>query len=401
MKTKIRCLLLAAVIVLAASSCIRYYGPYGEPSPAPAPPPPPNEPSYVEDNYDSAYFYNELEPYGAWVSYRPYGYVWIPRDVGYNWRPYTTGHWAWTDYGWTWVSLERWGWIAFHYGRWGFDRGLGWFWVPDTLWGPAWVAWRWGDAHVGWAPLPPGADYFPGRGFGRDRWDIPGYYWNFCRGRDFMDHRVDRWILPVERNVTIINMTHFEVNIHDRDRRVFDPGVDVDTVTRWAGRPVNRFALKDATKPGPAREEGNDLVMSRPVIKRNDAARPKKVVDQAAAEKQINPETGNRVFRRDTRNEEEVVRREHDQQMNLMKESQKAEIDEVRKQTQQEAAKVRNPVEKRKIEAQATAKVDDLKKKHEQEKAELEKRQKVEKDKAKQGTVRRKTPPDKTAIEKY
>ena len=403
MKTRTRWLLLVAVIVLAASSCIRYYGPYGEPTPPPTPPP--SEPAYdnntYDDNYDSAYFYNELEPYGLWVTYRPYGYVWIPRDIGYNWRPYTTGHWAWTDYGWTWVSLERWGWIAFHYGRWGFDRALGWFWVPDTVWGPAWVAWRWGDAHVGWAPLPPGIEYFPGRGFGRNDWNIPGHSWSFVRGRDFMDHRLDRWILPVERNITIINMTRFEVNIHDRDRHVYDPGVDFNTVERWYGRPINRLALKDSTKPGPAREEGGDLVMSRPVIRRNDAARPKHAIDQPAAEKQLNPEGGQRVFRRDGRNEEEVVRKEHDQQMTLMKESQQAEINEIRRKATEDQAKVQNPVEKKKFSDQAAAKVDELKKKHEQEKAELEKRQKTEKDKAKQGQVRRKTDPDKTAIEKY
>lgn len=397
MKTKACCLLFAAVIVLTASSCIRYYGPYGEPAP------PPGEPSYNDnayDNYDSAYFYNELEPYGVWVTYRPYGYVWIPRDVGYNWRPYTTGHWAWTDYGWTWVSLERWGWIAFHYGRWGFDRGLGWFWVPDTLWGPAWVAWRWGDAHIGWAPLPPGIEYFPGRGFGRRDWDIPGHYWNFVRGRDFMDHRLDRWILPIERNVTIINMTRFEVNIHDRDRRVYDPGVDLDTIERWAGRPVSKFALKDSTKPGPAREEGGDLIVSRPAIKRNDAARPKHAIDQTEAERQLNTETSGRVYRNGVRNEEEIVRREHDQERALMKESQEAEINEVRKRTQEETAKVQSPVEKKKFEDQAASKVQELKKKHEQEKADLEKRQKAEEDKARRAPVRRKPVPDKPPVDK-
>ena len=129
---------LFLVILFATAACIRYV-PYGESGRYPGDYP--YDRDYDRDydrydNYDNAYFYNELEPYGLWVTFRPYGYVWVPRYVGYNWRPYSQGHWVWTDYGWTWVSVERWGWIAFHYGRWGWDRRLGWFWVPDTVWGP-------------------------------------------------------------------------------------------------------------------------------------------------------------------------------------------------------------------------------------------------------------------------
>lgn len=392
MKRSIGFLLLTAFMALVGSSCIMNV-PYGESGPYSEPN---NEATYNNqyDNLDSAYFYNELEPYGAWVSYRPYGYVWIPRNVGYNWRPYTAGYWAWTDYGWTWVSLERWGWIAFHYGRWGFDMRLGWFWVPDIVWGPAWVAWRWGDAHIGWAPLPPGADFVPGRGFGRRQWDIPGHSWNFVRGRDFMDRRIDRWVLPLERNTTIINMTRFEVNINERDRHVFDDGVDVDTVRRWTNKPVDRLTLKDSARPGPAREEGRDLVVTRPAIRRNETARPKQVLDQATAEKEISGETTSRIYRRSTRNEAEVVREDHQKEQRLLKESQDAEITALRRNADQEKAKIRNPVEKRKVDEQAAARVAELKKKHEQEKAELEKRQKAEQEKAKGTPVRRKTERD-------
>ena len=67
----------------------------------------------------------------------PYGYVWTPRHMGYQWRPYSNGHWVMTDFGWTWVAYEPWGAIPFHYGRWGYDDYLGWYWVPGTTWGPA------------------------------------------------------------------------------------------------------------------------------------------------------------------------------------------------------------------------------------------------------------------------
>ncbi|MGZ4886752.1 MAG: DUF6600 domain-containing protein, partial [Candidatus Aminicenantales bacterium] len=94
---------------------------------------------------DINYCYDYLSPFGSWVNLDPYGYVWTPRQMGYRWRPYADGHWVWTDYGWTWISDFDWGWMPFHYGRWGWDDDCGWFWVPGTVWGPAWVTWRYSD----------------------------------------------------------------------------------------------------------------------------------------------------------------------------------------------------------------------------------------------------------------
>ncbi|MCP2604948.1 FecR family protein [Candidatus Aminicenantes bacterium AH-873-B07] len=96
----------------------------------------------------------ELDYYGRWVYYRPYGYVWIPIVIGYNWRPYYYGRWVWLPLcGWTWVPYEPWGWSVFHYGRWHWSATLGWYWIPTTIWGPAWVYWYWGINYIGWGPL--------------------------------------------------------------------------------------------------------------------------------------------------------------------------------------------------------------------------------------------------------
>src|SRR5260370_41512622 len=76
--------------------------------------------------------------------------------VGADFSPYASGgHWALTEYGWTWISDWDWGWAPFHYGRWAALGSRGWCWIPGTLWGPAWVSGRWGGGYVGWAPLPP------------------------------------------------------------------------------------------------------------------------------------------------------------------------------------------------------------------------------------------------------
>ncbi len=61
----------------------------------------------------------------------------------------------WTTAGWTWVTDEPWGWATYHYGRWAMLDGVGWIWLPGRVWGPAWVAWRWGGGYAGWCPLGP------------------------------------------------------------------------------------------------------------------------------------------------------------------------------------------------------------------------------------------------------
>jgi hypothetical protein len=119
----------------------------------------------TERTYDDGYgphahlqFEAELAAHGTWVDTSELGRVWIPSrdETGPDFWPYGTGgHWVLTEYGWTWSSDWKWGWIPFHFGRWAMLPDRGWCWVPGTLWGPAWVAWRLGKRYVAWAPLPP------------------------------------------------------------------------------------------------------------------------------------------------------------------------------------------------------------------------------------------------------
>ncbi len=139
----------------------------------------PAEDVLYEEGYDPAaytQFGSALAPYGTWIDDPSYGRVWVPASnvVGADFAPYySRGHWVLTEYGWTWVSDYAWGWAPFHYGRWISLASRGWGWVPGTVWGPAWVGWRYGGGYAGWAPLPPRGAPYGGRGY-------TGSAWRFC-----------------------------------------------------------------------------------------------------------------------------------------------------------------------------------------------------------------------------
>ncbi len=124
-------------------------------------------------------FFDPLANYGQWTDTR-FGYAFVPA-VPQGWRPYVNGRWGDNR---LWISDDPWGWATDHYGRWGFDDGIGWVWVPGTEWAPSWVAWRENDNVAGWAPIPPGVNYSVSVGFGGgygfddfNSWYGPSWVW--------------------------------------------------------------------------------------------------------------------------------------------------------------------------------------------------------------------------------
>jgi hypothetical protein len=168
--------------------------------------------SYQNYGYDDQYetFYDAMSPYGRWVYNPQYGNVWIPTSVSYGFSPYLTGgHWAYTDYGWTWVSDYEWGWAAFHYGRWFQDDVYGWMWVPGSEWAPAWVMWGSYNDNYCWAPIAPG--------YGFSSYYRPeAHCWNFVGAEHIcepylanhvVNHNVfvNNTSVSITNNITIIN----------------------------------------------------------------------------------------------------------------------------------------------------------------------------------------------------
>lgn len=379
--------ILILILILMATSCLIYI-PYDENRPSRPPgqiyEPPDQYQTYGEISITLIYDY--LGRFGFWVNYPPYGYVWIPRGVGRHWRPYTYGRWVWTNYGWTWVSYFEWGWIPFHYGRWGWDSRLGWFWVPDVVWAPAWVVWRMGDFYIGWAPLPPEVEFVVGYGL---RWrtrEIPYHHWIFVESRRFHEDRLQIWVLPLERNITIINFTVVRDRITVRDRQtIINDAISPGEIERITRRPVTTVKLKEAKKPEETGMGINEVRIYKPSIK-FESASPKTVIRKEEAEQKIRPAI--------EEEKPEAIEEIHRQEKNLLEKTQKMEIERLRKQTEEEA-KAASPQERQKKISELQAKIEELKKKHEAEKQELLKRQSEEKKMVKKGSLKKKSETEK------
>jgi len=232
----------------------------------------PRQTSAQESNISFQVFYDQLSPYGQWVDYSDYGYVWIP-DAGSEFVPYSTdGHWILTDYGWTWASDYDWGWAVFHYGRWSYNDSFGWFWVPDTEWGPAWVNWRQAEGYYGWSPMEPGITL--SMSFGR-AYDSHNDHWMFVRDRDIERSDVHNYYVNradhdrIARNSTVINNTYLDNSRHT----TYVSGPTRVQVQRVVGRTINPVVVRENNRPGQTMSNGQYRIYRPQVEKNNSGAR--------------------------------------------------------------------------------------------------------------------------------
>ncbi|MCL4481176.1 MAG: hypothetical protein M1445_00900 [Bacteroidetes bacterium] len=223
--------------------------------------------SAQQNNVNFQIFYDELSPYGDWVDYQNYGYVWVP-NVGPDFVPYSTaGYWTLTNYGWTWVSDYEWGWAPFHYGRWSYDNYYGWLWVPDNEWGPSWVNWRRANGYYGWSPMEPG--FSISLSFNRP-YNRYNDHWMFVRDRDFErrdlnSYFVDRSVnAMIIRNSTVINTVYIDNSRHT----TYVTGPARDDVQRVTGRRISPVAIRENSRPGQEMDNGQ-LRLYRPQVVKN------------------------------------------------------------------------------------------------------------------------------------
>lgn len=190
-------------------------------------------------------FYDDLSPYGRWVDYPGYGFVWSPSVIDFQ-PYYSNGFWASTNMGWNWNSGYSWGWAPFHYGRWFYETGYGWMWLPGYEWAPAWVAWRNNASYYGWAPLGPGMHLGVSVAV-----NIPYEHWNFVDPHHIMDHHVNNYIIDNSKRETIYNNTTIinNYNYTNNKKIVYSKGPAVKDVEKVTGQKITPYIVKDHNIP--------------------------------------------------------------------------------------------------------------------------------------------------------
>jgi hypothetical protein len=213
-------------------------------------------------------FYDQLSPYGAWVSYPQYGYVWVPTAVPHGFRPYGSGgHWVYTSDGWTWVSNYNWGWAPFHYGNWFYDDSYGWMWAPGYDWAPAWVTWGEYNNNYCWAPIGPGINISVGS------YRAPAYYWNFVPRERITNVNIKNYYVTNVNRTTIVNNITVINNVNSRGsgpgHAAYVRGPEPQNVQKYTHTAIRPVTIRETSRPGGGNVQSGQLALYRPTVTRN------------------------------------------------------------------------------------------------------------------------------------
>jgi hypothetical protein len=255
----------------------------------------PQKTSASNTNYYSSYqvFYDELSPYGNWVYYPQYGYVWSP-NVAEGFSPYATaGHWVFTFFGWTWVSDYPWGWAPFHYGRWFYDSFYGPMWIPGNEWAPAWVMWRRAPGYYGWAPMGPGYDFGYGYGYGHGHghsYDVPDNNWVFVENNYITNVNITNYYIDNSTNTTIINNSTVIMDKHNNSKtgEAYLSGPALAEAQKFTGKAINPVTVSANSKPG-QKVSGNEIALYMPKVEKDNSKGVKSSPTKVSQIKDLKP----------------------------------------------------------------------------------------------------------------
>jgi hypothetical protein len=185
-----------------------------------------------------------------------------------------------------WISDEDFGWACYHYGRWGFGRDIGWYWLPGRVWGPAWVAWSHDDDDFAWAPLPP--DRYDDVNVVISFGDIPDYYWQAAPFSAFLSIDLRDHVYRDRDRVRRVLQSGEPQTVHIENNIVVNNVIKVDDVEKKTKKKVAVLEEKAVDTPGAAgKADENSVAIFNPEVKEETSIKPKKIkkVDEIVTER--------------------------------------------------------------------------------------------------------------------
>jgi hypothetical protein len=187
-----------------------------------------------------------------------------------------------------WVSDEPFGWATYHYGRWGFHWTVGWYWVPDTVWAPAWVTWRTSGDYVVWAPMPP-------RGrvqvtYEVDPFAIPARFWVAVPTARFLAPNIFTVALHFgePRFYDVVRYTRPIGHVRIVNNIAINTYINVNYIERETGETVRVREVRQIDEPRTAQLDEDTIAVYAPAVEEEPEAEPQ----QVGTEEEIAEERG-------------------------------------------------------------------------------------------------------------
>ena len=205
--------------------------------------------------------------------------------------------WVYTDrYGWYFQSNEPFAWVVYHYGRWGYDPNIGWFWVPGTRWAPAWVAWRRDDQNVGWAPLPPeGSGYAVNINTTINIGDVPQRNWRFVRADQFLEPDLHTVIVAGDRDPDLFRRSQPVGSVVVQNNVIINNVIDLNFIEQATKKKVEVQTVKATSDPKQLQAQGTTgaiTALVADVEQPTPATKPDKVVEEKQVQAAKPPTSG-------------------------------------------------------------------------------------------------------------
>ena len=195
-------------------------------------------------------------------------------------------------------------------------------------------------------------------------------------------------MLPIERNLTLINYSAIRTDILVQNDRVINRGVDVDHIRRMTRQTISRHELAPADRPGQPRVKEDRVEIYNPVIRSNESARPKRIVEREEVQGRITRTTIREPIEQ-AETQEKQLKDAQEQEIKHLEDSQEKELQQVLRKKQQEESATKDATEKQKLKKEYDQKVTKIKQSHEKEKTEIKKRHKKEEEQTKKKKIKK------------